>query len=296
MVDAIVLSAGRASRFGVPKFLLPAGEGHVLLTRVLERAAFALDGRIVVVLGRAAKVARYVVERWVETTPGVDSRVKTVLNHNYRYGQSTSLKAGIRMLSGAPGALVLLADMPAIELTRLEQMREAIETKTPQILAVAASVEGQIRPPVYLSARLFPEVLRLKGDQGARAILSTRQEQIELLEWGDGLWCSDIDDWPTYRYLAYRMGWAKEPFAPIPHACVSAAQVKAKVDATLASSAVPWLAPGLLVLSGKGETHWLDLTAPYRGVRGIVVGRSRTPAQYLQLLRRATLSALSAGV
>lgn len=267
----------------------------MLLTRVLERAASVVDGRIVVVLGRASKQARYALERWVETTPGVDSRVKTVLNHNYRYGQSTSLKAGIRLLPGASGALVLLADMPAIEPTRLEQLRDAVKAKNPQVLAVAASAQGQIRPPVYLSATLFKEVGRLKGDQGAKVILNAYQAQVSLLEWGDGLWCSDIDDWPAYRYLANRMGWVKEPFAVIPRTIASTEQIKAVVDAALERDVVPWLAPGLLMIPGRGETQCLELSAPYRGVWGLVKGGSSNPAQYLQLLRRATLSAMSWG-
>lgn len=312
MVDVIVLSAGRASRFGVPKFLLPAGEGHVLLTRVLEAASSVADGRMLVVLGRASKVARHAVERWVEGAAGAQGRVYTVLNRNYRYGQSTSLKAGIRRLGETKGALILLADMPAIEPPRLVQMREAVQARAPQVLAVAASAQGRICPPVYLSAELFPEIGRLKGDQGARTILSALQRtipcrdrpltrlfaegQLEKLEWGDGPWCTDIDDWPTYRYLAYQMGWAKELFVPIPHTRVSPARVKAMVDVALESAGIPWLAPGLLLLPAKGETQWLNLTSPYRGVWGIVVGRSSTPTTYLQLLRRAALSALAAGV
>lgn len=312
MVDVIVLSAGRASRFGVPKFLLPAGEGHVLLTRVLEAASSVADGRMLVVLGRASKVARYAVERWVEGAAGAQGRVHVVLNRNYRYGQSTSLKAGIRRLGETKGALILLADMPAIEPPRLVQMREAVQARAPQVLAVAASAQGRICPPVYLSAELFPEIGRLKGDQGARTILSALQRtipcrdrpltrlfaegQLEKLEWGDGPWCTDIDDWPAYRYLAYQMGWAKELFVPIPHTRVSPARVKALVDVALESAVVPWLAPGLLLLPAKGETRWLNLASPYRGVWGIVVGRSSTPTTYLQLLRRAALSALAAGV
>lgn len=280
----------------MPKFLLPAGQGHVLLTRVLELALAAVDGRVVVVLGRASGVARYAVERWVEAAGTGGSRVRTILNRNYRYGQSTSLKAGLRLLGDSSGALILLADMPAIEPSRLAQMRAAIQATAPQVRAVAASAQGQIRPPVYLSAGLFPEIARLKGDQGARAILRAYQGQLAKLEWGEGLWCSDIDDWPTYRYLAGQLGWVEEPLVPIPRTRVSAAQVKAMVDAALALGVIPWLAPGLLLLQARGEARWLDLIPPYRGVWGIVLGCSSTPAAYLQLLRRATLSALAAGV
>ncbi len=297
MVDAIVLSAGRASRFGVPKMLLPAGEGHVLLTRVLERAACVVDGRIAVVVGRASQVTRYVVERWVATSGGRrGARVRAVLNRHYRYGQSTSLKAGVRALPDAAGVLVFLADMPALEPKRLEQLREAIQARAPRSVAVAASLQGQVLPPVYLSAQLFPEIQKLRGDQGARAILRAYEERVERVEWGAGPWFADVDDWPTYRHLAQQQGWALEQAVPLPRRPMAQAQAKALVDAALAGREVPWLAPGLLLLPFPDEACWFDLTPPYRGVGGLVMGRANTPEAYLHLLRRAALTALALGV
>ncbi|MGK0617829.1 nucleotidyltransferase family protein [Meiothermus cerbereus] len=292
-VDAIVLAAGMASRFGVPKFLLPAGEGHVLLTRVLEQALLAVEGCVAVVLGRESKVARYALERWLETAGRAGSRVVLVLNRHYRHGQSTSLKAGIRALTSSSGVLVFLADMPVLELEKLELLQKAILRPGSQALAVAAGRQGQAHPPVYLSAKLFSEIDRLKGDQGARAILRAYQGQLEVVEWGEGPWFADVDDWSTYRQLAYQQGWINEPFAPIPRRPVATAQVAARVAVALAAKAVPWLAPGVLILPAKKETHWLDLSRPYRGVQSIVQGPSSTPAAYLELLCRASLMALS---
>ena len=292
-MDAIVLAAGMASRFGVPKFLLPAGKGHVLLTRVLEQALLVAEGRVAVVLGRASKAARYALERWLETAGRAGSRVVLVLNRHYRQGQSTSLKAGVRVLSGSSGVLVFLADMPVLEPERLELLQRAILRSGSPALAVAAGRQGQAHPPVYLSAKLFSEIDRLKGDQGARAILRAHQGQLEVVEWGEGPWFVDVDDWPTYRQLAYQQGWITEPFVPIPRRPVAAAQVAARVTAVLAARAVPWLAPGLLLLPAKKETRWLDLSPPYQGVQSVVQGPSSTPAAYLELLRRASLMALS---
>lgn len=294
-IDAIVLSAGRASRFGVPKFLLPAGEGHILLTRVLEHAARVADGRVAVVLGREARVARYAVERWLEgQPPELGCRVLTVLNRHYRFGQSTSLKAGMRVLAEAQGVLVFLADMPALTPEKLAQLKQAIQHRDPRALAVAASEQGQIRPPVFLSRMLFPDVLKLRGDLGARAVLKAHQGKIERVEWGAGPWFIDIDDWQAYRELAHRLGWASESFAPIPREDVPASAIQSRVDAALASETVPWLAPGLLLLAAKSETRWLQLPRSYRGVQGVIVGPARAPAAYLGLIRRASLAALAA--
>ena len=291
-MDAVVLAAGMASRFGVPKFLLPAGEGHVLLTRVLEQALLVAEGRVAAVLGRASEVARYALERWLERTVGAGSRVVLVTNRRYRQGQSTSLKAGMRALPSSSGVLVFLADMPVLEPERLELLQRAILQPGSQALAVTAGRQGQAHPPVYLSAKLFSEIDRLKGDQGARSILRAYRGQLEVVEWGEGPWFADVDDWPTYRQLAYQQGWITEPFVPIPRRSVAAAQVAPRVAAALAARAVPWLAPGVLLLPAKKETRWLDLSPPYRGVQSIVQGPSSTPAAYLELLRRASLMAL----
>ncbi|RIH81031.1 nucleotidyltransferase family protein [Meiothermus hypogaeus] len=293
-IDAIVLSAGRASRFGVPKFLLPAGQGHILLTRVLEHALRVADGRIAVVLGREARVARFALQRWLATQPGdLASRVFAVLNRHYRYGQSTSLKAGMRALADAQGVLVFLADMPAQEPEKLTQLKRAIHHRDPQKLAVVASEQGQMRPPVFLSRQLFPEVLKLKGDQGARAVLNAHQEKIERVEWGSGPWFFDIDDWQTYRELAWKLGWANELFVSISRERISTSAIQARVDAALASETAPWLAPGLLLLAAKSEARWLELSLSYRGVRGVILGPAQTPAAYLELVRWASLAALA---
>ncbi len=294
-VDAIVLSAGRASRFGVPKFLLPAGQGHIVLTRVVEQALQVVDGRVAVVLGWEARVARYALERWLEAQPGnPGSRVHVVLNRHYPHGQSTSLKAGLRAFGNSLGVWVFLADMPALEPHRLKQLWQAIQQRSTQTVAVAAAEQGRLRPPVFLSRQLFAEALKLTGDQGARAILKAYPKQIERVEWGSGPWFHDVDDWKTYQELAQKLGWADERFDPIPPEKTSIPPIKELLDTALAKDPVPWLSPGLLLLASKSETRWLLLPQSYRGVQGVIWGPAQTPAAYLQLLRRACLAVLAA--
>ncbi|MCX7601125.1 MAG: nucleotidyltransferase family protein [Meiothermus sp.] len=293
-LDAIILSAGSASRFGIPKFLLPAGKGHVLLTRVLEQALRVADGRIAVVVGREAKVARYAVKNWLAAQPGnPGSRVVTVINRYYWRGQSSSLKVGVRTLNDSEGVLVLLADMPLLAPEKLAQQARAIRSRGPQTLAVAAAEMGQIRPPVFLSRPLFPEVLKLRGDLGARALLKAHREAVLLVEWGSGPWFLDVDDWQTYRTVAQSMNWDREAFVPPRRQTIPVSVACAKIDKALASPIVPWLAPGILLLPSNSESLWLWLSRSYRGVRSLVVGPAQTPAAYLELIQRATLAALA---
>ncbi len=292
-IDAIILSAGRASRFGVPKILLPAGPGEILLTRVLSLALQVADGRVGVVLGREAAVAQYALERWLRRHPSAGQRVSVVQNPDFAQGQSRSLQVGIRALPDSQGVLVLLADMPGLDAPRLALLRQRIRLRSPWSVAVAPSEGGQMRPPVFLTADLFAEIMRLTGDQGARALLQARSAQVELIEWGTGPWFADVDTWEDYRDLARAHLWASEPFEPLPKVNGSTSEVAALIEATLAVATVPWLAPGLLLISSEGDPCWIELPESYQGVHGLILGPTPNPAAYLDLLRRASLHALA---
>ncbi len=289
--DALVLAAGQASRFGLPKFALPAGPGEVLLTRVLAQALAVVAGRVVVVVGREARLARYVLHSWLGRHPAARPRVQVVENPAYAQGLSTSLRRGIAALAASPGVVVFLADMPGLEPAQLEQLRQAIQQT--RALAVAPSEGGEVRPPVYLSQALFADIARLTGDQGARGVLQARLGQVERLEWGTGPWFADLDTWSAYRALARAKDWDREPFRPIPKRHAPLDEVVGEIDALLASERIPWLAPGVLLSGAGGASRWLELAWPYRGVVAVVRGPGRTPAQYLRLLRRAALMALA---
>jgi len=276
----------------VPKFLLPAGPEGIMLTYVLTQVLQVADGRVVVVLGREAGLARRAIECWLDGNPVHKDRVRICVNPDYASGQSSSLRAGLRALEGSYGVLVFLADMPGLDAERLEQLRVAIQAIKPSSLAVAPAEFGQARPPVYLTAGLFASIEQLTGDQGARALLRAHSRQVELLEWGSGPWFADVDTWEGYRELAHALGWARETCAPLPRETCPVSAVETLIEAALRSEIVPWLAPGLLLLTDSHQTCWLELPQSYRGVRAIVLGQTKTSEDRLELIRRATLAAL----
>lgn len=276
----------------MPKMVLPAGPGEVLLTRVLAQALQVADGRVVVVLGREAAVAQYAIESWLDRNSSTKERVCIVQNPDYAQGQSSSLKVGIRALQDSQGAVVFLADMPGLDGSRLAQLRRGIVQRAPQSLAVVPSERGQLRPPVFLAASLFADIAYLTGDQGARAILQARSSRVELMEWGSGSWFADVDTWENYRDLAQALNWANEPFVRLPRETRPASEIKAQIEAAFASEVIPWLAPGLLLMASEDEACWIKLPLSYRGVHGLILGPTQTPAAYLDLVRRASLAAL----
>jgi molybdenum cofactor cytidylyltransferase len=209
-MDALILSAGKASRFGLPKFLLPAGEGYTLLTRSIENALVAIGGKIVVVLGRDAWLARADIQSWL--WPENAARVHMVENPTFEQGLSTSVKVGVTALRNSSSALILLADQPAVSAQQLGQLVNRFD---PQLWAVSAGELGEPKPPMILGKELLDQVDVLSGDQGFKLLLKQNVERIQQLEWGSGHWATDVDTWEVYYELALELGWHKEDFEPL---------------------------------------------------------------------------------
>jgi molybdenum cofactor cytidylyltransferase len=81
--------------------------------------------------------------------------------------------------------LICLADMPDVPQTHYNRICLAAE----DIRSVVASTDGfSASPPAFIGRRHFPELLALRGDQGARALLSHGM-QIETM----GACLRDVD-------------------------------------------------------------------------------------------------------
>src|SRR5713226_8629310 len=104
-VAGVVLAAGTSSRMGRNKLFLPLG-GTSVLRRAIATAREAGLDPVLVVLGHESGRALAELEG-LPCTP--------VLNAEYAQGMNTSVRAGISAVpAGAPGAVVMLADMPFV--------------------------------------------------------------------------------------------------------------------------------------------------------------------------------------
>lgn len=300
-IDALVLAAGRAARFGVPKVLLPAGPGHTLLSRVLTTASRAVDGRVVVVLGREAALTRAEVKRWAEQDTSASGRVVVAENPRYEAGLSTSLRCGLESVTtSSAGVLVLLGDQPAVEPLAARRLVGAFQRRRMGTLAVVAAQGGAPRNPVLLSRELFPELLRVTGDRGARDVLRAHRARVEQLEWGTGPWFTDVDDWSAYAKLARVQGWHGGGTLPLLQKPELMGRLGA-LEACQEASLPPMLAPGWLLVALEPElypAYWACPRVATRrtlecagglGLEGAVFGNGATPEATLKLLRRAAL-------
>lgn len=190
VLEAVVLAAGSGSRFGGGKLTAAWGPG-VLLEGALS-AAFAAPVRsVTVVIGADAEAV-------AAAARSFDPRVLVVHAPDHAEGMAASLRAGIASLpADADGAFVFLGDMPRVPPVVLGRMAQAL---TAGALAAAPVWQGRRGNPVLLDRVLFPELIGLTGDAGARGMLQGLGERLALVESPDDGVLFDVDtraDLPT---------------------------------------------------------------------------------------------------
>jgi molybdenum cofactor cytidylyltransferase len=161
MIGIVILAAGASRRMGDPKLLLPLW-GKPVLQHVVDTATELRPAELVVVVGREAATHRAA----ISVPPGAP----TVENPEFAAGQSGSLRAGIAALRHADMAVVLLGDQPEMRASTVRRIAEAAETSAAPI--VRARYSDGFGHPVALRSDIWPEVAELRGDQGARLLMS----------------------------------------------------------------------------------------------------------------------------
>ncbi len=187
-LEAIVLAAGSGSRFGGAKLLAP-WRGGVLLDGALA-AAFAAPARTVSVVTGAEAERVEAAARGFATHKDQAARLRIVHAADHAEGMGASLRAAARSLpQDAAGVFVFLGDMPRIPTT----VPHALAASLVAADAAAPFVDGRRGHPVLIGASLFPAMMDLGGDEGARALLSGLGERLARVDTDDDGVLFDVD-------------------------------------------------------------------------------------------------------
>ena len=214
-VAGVVLAAGSSSRLGTPKQLLRY-RGETLLHRTVRLALAAGLDPVHVVLGCSAPVVGTALE-------DLGSRVTTVINPHWQTGMGSSLARGIASLPGAgagtgpvadtdacpesvSGAdaqssakpvsrtsahptlgavLVLVTDQPRVSHALLAEIAAAFRTGGAPLVA-SRYAGGAVGVPALFARRYFPELTRLTGDRGARALFTRYRDDLTTVAFPEG--------------------------------------------------------------------------------------------------------------
>ncbi len=203
-VAAIILAAGRSRRMGANK-LLAELDGLSMLGRVVSAVAASDAAPILVVTGHERDLVRQALLGW-RTLVLVD-------NPHFTRGLASSLACGIVALpQRARGALICLADMPEVTTDDINRLVTAFEEREGESICVPCH-GGRRGNPVLLPREFFPEVVALRGDVGARALIEKHHDRVLEVTVGNAGVLRDID---TPESLAAWSGDAHLPTAAEP--------------------------------------------------------------------------------
>ncbi len=194
-VAAIVLAAGGSRRFGSPKQLAP-WQGKTFIEQIVDTALASQASPVIVVLGAKAERCR----QQLGTRP-----IQIVVNDCWAKGQSTSMKAGLSILSETvDAALFLLVDQPLITSDIINTLIEGYQRS--QSPLVWPEFEGRRGNPVLFDRALFPEMQQVEGDIGARPVLMRWRDQAERVSVDDMGILQDFDRPQELSKVAKRQG------------------------------------------------------------------------------------------
>jgi CTP:molybdopterin cytidylyltransferase MocA len=116
------------------------------------------------------------------TLPALDHPRRTVLAglpvqmvevRNADEGMNASLRAGLRACGERTEALmVVLADMPDLTTDDMNIMLQAADLKSETLIWRAVTASGDAGHPIIFHKQLFPDIMALHGDAGAREVVA----------------------------------------------------------------------------------------------------------------------------
>jgi molybdenum cofactor cytidylyltransferase len=172
-LSAVVLAAGQSRRMGRAK-QLEVVDGEPMVLRAVKVAMASVANDVLVVTGAYAGEVAAILSPTISAAGG---RVRLTHNPQYQSGQATSIRAGVQALPAtSAAALFLPVDQPFLSPALLRRLVQQWREGAP---LVATTVDGEVRgAPAVFDRRLWPQLLRLEGDTGARPLLRQYKEEL----------------------------------------------------------------------------------------------------------------------
>ena len=186
----IILAAGSSSRLGQPKQLLEFN-GKTLLEIAIEAAQKSFTQSCVLVLGANALMISDYIKHF---------QIPQVINEIWHDGMASSMQKGLRYLienEAIDQVILMLSDQPFVN---NEILNLLIENKlNTHSNIIACSYNGTFGVPVLFTKKYFPELLSLTGNEGAKKLVLSHQDDLETIDFPKG--AIDIDTIEDYQKL-----------------------------------------------------------------------------------------------
>ena len=189
---------------GSPKPLLP-WRGKSLVESQIDALRDGGASEIIVVLGHRADEIEPLVSGAASRAPA--SKIRVVVNDEYRDGRTTSIKAGLNAVSPDATDVVMMAvDQPRSAGIVSRVVRAHMDAGA---LLTSPRYRGRGGHPLMFSARLLPELRLISEEgQGLREVFERHRSEINQVIFDDPMIRLDLNTPETYAeaYQVYGRG------------------------------------------------------------------------------------------
>ncbi|MCB0560933.1 MAG: nucleotidyltransferase family protein [Lewinellaceae bacterium] len=192
----VLLAAGASTRMGKAKQLLRY-QGESLLLRSLRIALETPFYPVCIVLGARAE------EMEAELAYERDSRdTLIVYNSAWASGMGSSVAIGMEALLRAQPELeavfFILVDQPYLAAAHLINLKQQLDA-APEKMGAASAYEHTLGVPALFRKALFPELLQLHGQKGAKPVIEKYRGQLLAVPFPQGRIDLDTpEDWKEF--------------------------------------------------------------------------------------------------
>jgi molybdenum cofactor cytidylyltransferase len=179
-VVGLLLAAGSASRFGSDKLAHPLAHGVSIAVQSARHLKSELARVVAVVRPDCGALGAQLAAEGCEV----------VVCENAADGMGASLACAVRAAGRADAYVVALADMPFVRRSTVAAVRDAVAVGATLAAPYFRTRRGH---PVGFSGRFHDSLVSLKGDEGARKILSENEAALQKIPVGDPGVIRDID-------------------------------------------------------------------------------------------------------
>ena len=183
-VAALILAAGRSARLAPVNKLLADYQGTAIVRHVAEAALASRADPVFLVTGHQ--------HRQIEAALS-GLAVTFVHNQHFADGLGSSLRCGLGALGDdAAGVVVCLGDMPRVGASVIDRLIAAFDPGAGRLICVP-TWQGRRGNPVLLARCLWPELLAMTGEAGARVLFARYPEALIEVAMTDDAVLADVD-------------------------------------------------------------------------------------------------------
>ena len=159
MIKGILLAAGQSKRLKNDNKLLKKFKNKELILHSFKSIQKSKINQIIIVLGYQSNEIKKLIKK--------NKKVKFVFNKKFKYGISSSIKAGLKKVNKKDrGFIILQSDMPFVKTSDINKIYKSIKRKN--YLVHALKYKNRIGNPIGFDISILKKFKKIKGNVGAK--------------------------------------------------------------------------------------------------------------------------------